>query len=190
MTIAEILASLSVAHLVAYYNAVADNPVKNFKSKAEALARIERLPEPRDALELLTGITGVDYSDADAAAEAVANAEQTTETETTAEEKPKKKGRAKKEKVAKEPKPRGRGIGAFCKEKIMEGLSNKEIVDLVQANWPDAKTSTATVAWYRSNLKGQGITPPAPKIEFKCDKTETEAETKTEAQGDVPPADF
>ncbi len=68
----------------------------------------------------------------------------------------KKAEKAAKVKAAKpvtEAKPRGLGIGAFCKEQIIEGVSNAEILIQVKVRWPEANTTAASLNWYRADIK-------------------------------------
>ena len=44
------------------------------------------------------------------------------------------------------------GIGAFCKELIVEGKTNAEILAAVAEKFPTAKTTTNCVAYYRAKL--------------------------------------
>lgn len=67
------------------------------------------------------------------------------------------------QKVAKEPvdpEKLGRGpvqgIGAFAKQLILEGGSNKDVHTAVMENFPTAKTSVACIAYYRSKLVLEG----------------------------------
>lgn len=50
-------------------------------------------------------------------------------------------------------------IGGLCAELIKAGKTNEQIIAAVKAAFPGAKTSSASVAWYRSKL---GVT--APKV--------------------------
>lgn len=45
------------------------------------------------------------------------------------------------------------GVGAYAMECIMDGYSNEEVVEMVLEKFPSAKTSKASVAWYRSKMK-------------------------------------
>lgn len=70
-----------------------------------------------------------------------------------ANKKAEKAAKAKAAKPPSEAKPRGLGIGAFCVELIKKGKSNDEILEAVRAKWPDAKTTTASLNWYRADIK-------------------------------------
>ena len=49
------------------------------------------------------------------------------------------------------------GVGAFCKELIVEGKTNAEVLAAVAEKFPTAKTSKGCVAYYRTSC------PPPPK---------------------------
>jgi hypothetical protein len=71
----------------------------------------------------------------------------------TAEKKATAAAKVKAAKPITEAKPRGLGIGAYCKGLITEGKTNAEVLSAVLEKWPDAKTTAASLAWYRSELK-------------------------------------
>jgi hypothetical protein len=50
-------------------------------------------------------------------------------------------------------------IGKFAQNLILENpaLTNQEILDLVLETYPQAKTSMACIAWYKSDLRKKGI---------------------------------
>lgn len=50
-------------------------------------------------------------------------------------------------------------IGGEAEKAIIAGKTNQEALDEVRKRFPDAETSLASVAWYRSRLrrKGEGI---------------------------------
>ena len=70
-----------------------------------------------------------------------------------ADKKAEKAAKVKAAKPPKESKPRGLGIGAFCKEQIIEGVSNAEILIQVKVRWPEANTTAASLNWYRADIK-------------------------------------
>jgi hypothetical protein len=57
----------------------------------------------------------------------------------------------------KEPK---RGVGAVAIEAIRAGKTNEETLDIVRGEFPDAKTTLASVNWYRNKLRGDGESVP------------------------------
>jgi len=52
-----------------------------------------------------------------------------------------------------EPAGRGKGIGAFCITLIQKGQDNESILQSVKNQFPGAKTSAASIAWYRNKLR-------------------------------------
>ena len=78
-----------------------------------------------------------------------------------------KKGeKAKAKKAAAKPagKSKGtpkQGIGAFCEGLLKQKKSTDEIMKAVQAKFPGAKTSPASIAWYRSKMREEGTLPKA-----------------------------
>jgi hypothetical protein len=56
---------------------------------------------------------------------------------------------------------RGSGIGAFCVNMIKDLKSTDEILKAIRAQFPDAKTSAASIAWYRNDLRQKGELPKA-----------------------------
>jgi hypothetical protein len=91
---------------------------------------------------------------------------QTTATENTTTEAPAEK------------KQRGQGIGKRAKDLIREGKSNKDVLETLQKEFPTAKTTMASVNWYRNNLRAKGEKVPsarevkaaeAPKAEAKAE---------------------
>ncbi len=56
------------------------------------------------------------------------------------------------ETAAKEPK---RGVGTVAVEAIKAGKDNAEALKAVQAEFPEAKTSLASINWYRNKLRSE-----------------------------------
>lgn len=48
-------------------------------------------------------------------------------------------------------------IGNFCRAQILLGKKNAEILELVQKQFPEAKTTAACVAWYKSDMRKKGM---------------------------------
>jgi RNA-splicing ligase RtcB len=44
-------------------------------------------------------------------------------------------------------------IGSFCIEQIKLGKTNPDILAMVEQKFPDAKTTGASIAWYRNKVK-------------------------------------
>ena len=53
----------------------------------------------------------------------------------------------------KEPK---RGVGIVAQEAIKAGMTNEEALAVVQEEFPEAKTSLASINWYRQKLRSDG----------------------------------
>jgi len=52
-------------------------------------------------------------------------------------------------------------IGQLCKYLILNSeKSNAEILEIVKAKFPEAKTSPACIAWYKSDLRKAGMLGP------------------------------
>lgn len=178
------IASLDLKGLVAHYNklaaAVGKGEVKNFKSKGEAVKRIEALGADAATLTERQETNKVNKA-AEAerrlapvkekAAAKKAAAQKTTKNPTAAERLDKRASKvvadkspksskadkpAKSEKVKKDLAPKAKGIGAFCMDLIKKGKDNAAVLEAVLEKFPDAKTSAASVAWYRNKLKSDG----------------------------------
>jgi hypothetical protein len=78
-------------------------------------------------------------------------------------------------------------VGAFCKEQIIAGKNNAEVLVMVKEKFPDAKTSAGCVAFYRTALskagKETGPSPEALRAQAQAllDKAAAEAEAEAEA---------
>jgi cell division septation protein DedD len=72
-----------------------------------------------------------------------------------------KKAKPKKlpKKKAKAAKGKQQGIGAFCESLLKQKKSTDEILAAVRSKFPDAKTSPASVAWYRNKMREEGTLP-------------------------------
>jgi hypothetical protein len=83
------------------------------------------------------------------------------------------------------------GVGAFAKEQIVAGKTNAEVLAMVKEKFPDAKTSTSCIAYYRTALKKgpAGKVAPTPEelrakakaLLDEAAKTEADAAAKAEA---------
>lgn len=75
-----------------------------------------------------------------------------------------KKGKADGKKPAAAPAPakkKAGGIGGLCEKLLVEGKTNDDILKAVKKDFPNAKTSAASIAWYRSKLRDEGKLPKA-----------------------------
>ena len=169
--------AMNGAELVAVYNdlaaAAGRGPVKAFKSKAEAVKRIGALraaaAQPTDEQAANRARAAED------AARRLASLKKEDDGAAPAKKGPPKAAPAKK--AAKAPakkaarparahqngkangdaKPgRGPGIGAFCLGLIAKGRSNEEVLTAVREKFPDARTSAASVSWYRNKAAETG----------------------------------
>ena len=80
------------------------------------------------------------------------------------------------------------GVGAFAKEQIQGGKNNAEVLAMVKAKFPDAKTTTGCITFYRTALaKGPaGKSPETLRAEAlaliaKADAVEAAAKAAAEA---------
>lgn len=57
----------------------------------------------------------------------------------------------------------GERIGQYAQRLMLSSdMKNPEILNAVRAAFPEAKTTLACIAWYRSDIKKQAKTAPAP----------------------------
>lgn len=77
-----------------------------------------------------------------------------------------------------------RNISFVAREAIREGLSNAEALARVKAEFPDANTTVASIAWYRNDLrkKGENYPSPARPKKEKAPKAPKAADAKTEVK--------
>jgi hypothetical protein len=62
------------------------------------------------------------------------------------------------------------GVGAFAKDQIAAGKTNAEVLAMVKSQFPDAKTTTGCIAFYRTAMaKGpQGKSPETLRAEAQA----------------------
>ena len=48
-------------------------------------------------------------------------------------------------------------IGNFCRAQILLGKKNAVILELVGIQFPEAKTTAACIAWYKSDMRNKGL---------------------------------
>lgn len=84
--------------------------------------------------------------------------------------------------------PKGPGVGDVAKTLIREGKTNEEVLAAIKEQFPDAKTSMASINWYRNKLRSDGEDVPTArslkagaKEEAKAAKEAAKAEKKAEA---------
>lgn len=78
---------------------------------------------------------------------------------------------------AKEPK--GPGVGDVAKTLIREGKTNEQVLAAIKEQFPEAKTSMASINWYRNKLRSDGEDVPTARS-LKAD-TKAEAKAAKEA---------
>lgn len=71
----------------------------------------------------------------------------------------------------KEPK---RGVGTVAKEAIRGGATNEAALATVKKEFPEAKTTMASVAWYRNNLRQAGEKIPTAREQKTAAKATTD----------------
>ncbi|AME18076.1 hypothetical protein AAT1_02050 [Pseudomonas phage AAT-1] len=76
--------------------------------------------------------------------------------------------------------PKGPGVGDVAKTLIREGKTNEEVLAAVKEQFPEAKTSMASINWYRNKLRGDGENVPTAR-ELKAD-AKAEAKAAKEAE--------
>jgi len=72
----------------------------------------------------------------------------------------------------KEAKASKRGVGTAALEAIRAGKTNEETLTIVKAEFPEAKTSLASINWYRNKLRSDGEEVPTARELKKAAKTE------------------
>lgn len=48
-------------------------------------------------------------------------------------------------------------IGNFARAQILLGKNNAEILNLIKIQFPEAKTTAACIAWYKSDMRKVGL---------------------------------
>ena len=84
-------------------------------------------------------------------------------------------------------------IGSFVRNLVKENLNtpNKELLDKVLQEFPNAKTSMACIAWYKSDMRKKGLIPTkwqmkeAKKKEDKALEETTQQEQNKEAEAQL-----
>ncbi len=72
-----------------------------------------------------------------------------------------------------------RGVGTAAAEAILAGKNNEEALAVVLKEFPEAKTSLASINWYRNNLRSEGKTvPTARDLKKKVDKGKGKGKSK------------
>ena len=69
----------------------------------------------------------------------------------------------KKDTKEKKEKPVKRGVGTVAMEALRAGKTNEETLAAVKAEFPDKKTTLASVNWYRNKLRQDGEKVPTSR---------------------------
>ena len=69
---------------------------------------------------------------------------------------------------AEQPKEKTPGVGDVAKDLIRGGQTNEEVLAAIKKQFPNAKTSMASINWYRNKLRGDGENVPTAR-ELKAD---------------------
>ena len=84
-----------------------------------------------------------------------------------------------------------RNISAVAREAILAGKSNADALEAVLAEFPEANTTTASIAWYRNDLRKKGhdvASPKKPKAEKPKKEKAADAKGEVKAKGSKKPA--
>lgn len=60
-----------------------------------------------------------------------------------------------------ETKTAPRGVGTAIREQLAAGATNAVAFDAVKKEFPDSKTTPATVSWYRNDMRAKHAADPA-----------------------------
>jgi len=71
-----------------------------------------------------------------------------------------------------ETKEKKRGVGNAAIDAIRAGKTNEDALKAVQAEFPDAKTTLASINWYRNKLRSDGEDIPTARDLKKAAKEE------------------
>lgn len=56
-----------------------------------------------------------------------------------------------------------RGVGTVIREQLLAGATNDAALDAVKAEFPEAKTTAATVSWYRNDMRAKKESVPTAR---------------------------
>lgn len=74
-----------------------------------------------------------------------------------------------------EEKQKKPGVGSVAIEAIRAGKTNEEALEAVKEAFPEAKTSLASINWYRNKLRSDGEEVPTAR-ELRKQRKEAEAD--------------
>lgn len=67
------------------------------------------------------------------------------------------------------------GTGKYAKQRILEGADNKTILEEIREKFPEAKTTNASINYYRNRLKKDGMDRTPESLRARADESEAEA---------------
>lgn len=85
---------------------------------------------------------------------------------------------------AEQPKEKTPGVGDVAKDLIRGGKTNEEVLAAIKEQFPDAKTSMASINWYRNKLRGDGENVPTAR-ELKADAKAEQKAAKEAAKAEA-----
>lgn len=85
---------------------------------------------------------------------------------------------------AEQPKEKTPGVGDVAKDLIRGGKTNEEVLAAIKEQFPDAKTSMASINWYRNKLRGDGEEVPTAR-ELKADAKAEKKAAADKAKADA-----
>ena len=89
---------------------------------------------------------------------------------------------------AEQPKDKTPGVGDVAKDLIRGGKTNEEVLAAIKEQFPDAKTSMASINWYRNKLRGDGENVPTArelKADARAEKKKAEEAAKEAAKAEA-----
>lgn len=73
-----------------------------------------------------------------------------------------------------------RGVGNAAADALLAGKTNEEALKAVREEFPEAKTSLASIGWYRNKLRADGEDIPKARELAKARKAKEEEEDPLE----------
>ena len=80
--------------------------------------------------------------------------------------------------------PKAPGVGDVAKDLIRAGQTNEQVLAAVKEQFPEAKTSMASINWYRNKLRGDGEDVPTAR-ELKAEEKSEEKAAKEQAKAEA-----
>jgi len=68
-----------------------------------------------------------------------------------------------------------RGVGTIIREALLARKTNEEALAAVEAEMPEASTTTSTVSWYRNQMRKEKLDVPTAR-ELKKERKAAEAD--------------